>query len=217
MSTTWSSLLNAVRAELGDNGAKQRWSDSVLYTWTCDGVRDYSLTLPLRKSASLTDMVGSGYTLPTDYIDALFVESPLGTTLTKRLMAPGYRYQSRTDYPTQYWVDGTELYMNGSAPDDEDPLLYYYAVHTTPSDVDDEAFTFSVPDRDIELIRLYVKSRALQQIRTSTAMLDRFKVGSGPRTDNPIAPEVDSFMDEYERKLASRIPGGVIRLWRMTS
>lgn len=216
MSTTWGLFLAAIRAELNDDKTNQRWSNEVLYTWTCDGVRDYSMTLPLRSSASLT-ISGSSYPVPTDFIADIFVECPLGTTLTKRIMAPGYRYQTRTGYPTQYWLDGPNIVINGSAPDDEDPLLHYHAVHTTPSGVDDTSFSFSVPDRDIELIRLYVRSRALQQMRTSTALLDRFKLGSGTRTDNPITPEVDNLMVEYEKKLAQRIPGGVIRLWRLAT
>jgi len=214
MSTTWSTLLSILRYELGDTGNTTRWPDEVLYSWTCDAVRDYSLTLPLRKVEDLVeDSGGLFYDLPIDFLGAMFVEVPEGTTLSHRIMSPGHRYLSRQGLPTQFWIDGEELYLNGEAPDDFTPILHYNAVHTVPANHTD-TFTFSVKDTDMELIRLYVKARAMQQIRSSTSMLDRFKVGSGPRDDNPLRPEVDNLMEEYEEKLARRVPGGIIRTYR---
>jgi hypothetical protein len=213
MSTTWSSFLSLVREELSDAGTTPRWSDAVLHAWACDGIRDYSLTLPRRTNAVLT-ISGASYPLPADYLGTAFVECPTGTTLTRRTMAPGHQYQSRNAIPTQFWIDGTDLYLNGPAPDDDPPTLHYHAVHEVPSDPDDGSFAFTVPDIDIELIRLYVRARAMEQLRSKQSLLDRFKTGTGGRDDNPLSPEVTDLMLDYERKLAERVGGGVIRLWR---
>ena len=71
-----------------------------------------------------------------------------------------------------------------------------------------------IPDPDLELIRLYVKAKVYEQMRSRTAALDRFKLGSGSRDDNPIAPEVADLMKVYHSKIAERIPGGNIELYR---
>ncbi len=47
---------------------------------------------------------------------------------------------------------------------------------------------------DEELIRLYVKAKATEQIRTQQSSLDRFKPGNGGRDDNPMNPEVRDLM-----------------------
>ena len=72
-----------------------------------------------------------------------------------------------------------------------------------------------MPIADIELIRLYVVAKAYAQMRAKQSSLDRFKVGTGKRDDNPVAPEVTSLMDDYREKIAERIAGGYIALERL--
>ena len=79
-----------------------------------------------------------------------------------------------------------------------------------------DAFVFEVPDADLELIRLYVKAKVYEQMRSKQAALDRFKLGSGSREDNPIAPEVEDLMKIYHEKIMERIPGGDIELFQVS-
>jgi hypothetical protein len=61
---------------------------------------------------------------------------------------------------------------------------------------------------------LYVKAKVYEQMRSRQASLDRFKLGNGARDDNPLTPEVDDLMKVYHEKIAERIPGGNIELYR---
>jgi hypothetical protein len=45
-------------------------------------------------------------------------------------------------------------------------------------------------------------------------MLDRFKLGTSDRTDNPITPEVNDFLVQYENKLQERVGGKTVFLHR---
>lgn len=75
----------------------------------------------------------------------------------------------------------------------------------------------TLPAVDEELLRIYIKAKAHEQMRGRTAALDRFKTratAGGDRTDNPIAPEVGSLMDDYYRKVAERLGGSAIMLYR---
>jgi hypothetical protein len=73
----------------------------------------------------------------------------------------------------------------------------------------------TVPDADLELIRLYVKAKVYAQMRSRQASLDRFKVGSGVRDDNPLHPEVEDVWADYNKAIITRQTGGVILLYRL--
>ena len=92
--------------------------------------------------------------------------------------------------------------------------MTYDARHVIPAASDDTAALLTIPEDDEELIRLYVKAKATEQIRTQQASLDRFKPGSGSRDDNPMTPETGNLMQEYRNKIAERIKGGTIMLYR---
>jgi hypothetical protein len=68
--------------------------------------------------------------------------------------------------------------------------------------------------RDIELLKLYILGRVFQRERSRQAMLDRFKLGTGDRQDNPIEPEVVDYMEQFNEKLADRIGGRAVFLTR---
>jgi hypothetical protein len=87
-------------------------------------------------------------------------------------------------------------------------------VLASPASPDDNTFSLTIPIADEELIRLYVKAKASEQLRTQQANLDRFKLGNGDRQDNPLLPEVNTLMVEYRTKLAERYPGKTIKFWK---
>lgn len=211
---TWGSILVDIRADLQDNGASPRWSDDVLYVYAKDGIRDYSTWFPRRIDRfGLTLTEGAlapqaTYPLPLDFIEDIQVECPAGFLLERRLDRPGVKYRPNRLY---YFIQGGSLYLSGAALDA--PLLTYLASHPVPASKEDTAFTLTVPDADIELVRLYVKAKVYSQMRGKTATLDRYRP-VGDRQDNPMQGEVLDLWGEYYARIAQRIPGGVISLYR---
>jgi hypothetical protein len=211
--TTWATLLSEIRENVMDTSSNPRWSDALIYSYVKDAVRDYSNYFPMRVNRAQLTLTNGVYPLPSDFIDEVDVECPKDTYLKRRQERPGYHYIAQS-VPTTYLVDGGNLYLDADTSDEV--LLTYYALHPVPADANDSAFLFTVPDRDIELIRIYVKAQLNIQLRSKQAQLDRFDPGSGRRDDNPLMPETNALMLEYQRKIAERIPGGSINLYRGT-
>ena len=207
----WGAFLSDVRSDLQDTGANPRWSDDLLYLYAKDGIRSYSLWFPKRADRVRISRQGECYPLPADYIETIYVECPAETYLEERRVRPGTRLNSSSTV-TSYFIQGGSVYLN--SPTGEDILLTYHAAHPVPAGKDDLPFEITVPDTDIELLRLFVKAKAYGQMRDRQAALDRFKP-TGKRDDNPLEPEVEDLMGAYYRGIAERIPGGVIVLYRM--
>jgi hypothetical protein len=207
----WSELLADIRADLQDTGTTPRWSDKTLFVYVKDAVRDYSIWFPKREDALEIAPLNGAYPLPVDYIEDIQVECPIGSLLERRQNRPGVHYRT-TSVPLSYFVSGGKMYLSSPAADAV--YLTYFATHGLPTSESDSTFAFTVPDMDVELVRLYVKAQVYGQMRARQAALDRFKVGSGTRTDNPLMPETQDLMEEYHRKIAERIQGGVITLYR---
>lgn len=208
---TWGQLITELREELLDTATTPRWSDGLLYLFTCDALRAYSYDFPRKMDRVELALSGSSYPLPSDYLEDIFVENPEDRYLSRRDPVPGRAYNVLSK-STQYFIEGGALYLNG--PTLEKVLLTYHALHPIPTSETDTAFALTIPDADIELIRLYVSAKIHGQMRAKQARLDRFDQGSGPRDDNPLLPEVNVLMREYERKVADRKGGGVVKLWR---
>lgn len=205
---SWAQILADIRTDLKDpSGAK--YSDESLALWLKDAVRDYSRHFPLEGRAVL-QVSGDGYALPATFVADISVESPEGNFLERREPKPGVKYVD-VPHPTVYALRGGKLRLN--APTAEAVVLTFEGIHATPTypGLTGEA---SVPDYDLELLRLYVKAKANEQVRTRQAQLDRFKTGSGSRDDNPLEPEVAGLMDEYRQKIAERYPSGTVNLYR---
>lgn len=208
----WIALRDQIRADLQDTGSTPRWTDDLLFVYSVDAIRDYSMYFPRRLDRVVLTASGSGFGLPVDFVEDILVENPADYTLEKRLERPGSRYLNQSSRPTQYYIDGGVLYINGAPQGDV--LLTYSALHAVPSSRSDTTWSSTFPDADIELIRLYVSGKVHAQMRSKQSRLDRFDPGSGRRDDNPLAPESQSLMEEYYRKIAERTAGGVIRLYR---
>ena len=214
MTTTWANLLTDVRAELEDTDEDAyEWSDALLYIWLKDAIADYSLYNPVTKRDTLSVIADASYAFPTDYLVDLNVEAPAGTYLRKRFISPGRKFIRTTGDPVYYWIIGSVLYLNSTTTDDV--YLTYQGLHEWPDAVDDTTHEFNtLPPRDEELIRLYMRAKAYQQMRSGQSNLDRFALGSGDRDDNPLTPEYDNLMEDYERKIYERYGGGVVVLYR---
>jgi hypothetical protein len=212
MATDWLTFQNEIRIDLKDTGLTPRFTDEAIFIWAKDAIRDYSLHYPRRVDREALTLVGTSYPLPSDFLQDVEVEYPLNTFLTRRQQRPGYEYSSETT-PTIYFISGGKLLLDCSSPPTS-VYLTYDAIHPTPTIACDSAFDLTIPLMDEELIRLYIKAKASEMLRTQQAALDRFKLGSGDRQDNPLLPEVDFLMKDYRTKIAERYPGKSIKFWK---
>ena len=214
----WGEMKAVLRIDLKDTGATPRWNDNDLYIAWLDAVRDYSLWFPYMPERAQLSGTGTGpYTLPSDFVRAVFVEVPEDRFLEERAPRPGVRYLTQAGRPFNWYLLGGNLMLDVAPYDTDDVLLTYEALHSMPSDVNDDTDDLTIPVVDEELPRLYVQAKVYGQMRQQQSALDRFKtrVSAGnTRDDNPLNPEVDTIMDEYYMKIAERIPGGSVRLNR---
>ncbi len=207
----WGALKQDIRSDLQDTANK--YSDTLLYLYVKDAIRDYSVWFPKRADREELTVNGSGYSLPNTFIEEIYVETPLDTYLERRIVRPG-TVRKATLSPRNYFIQGGKIYL--SALGYEEPVfLTYFATHPVPTSESDDAFVLSVPDMDIELIRIYVKAKLYERIRAKQANLDRFKP-VGTRDDNPIIPEVADLMREYEKGINERIGGGTVFLQKVS-
>jgi hypothetical protein len=209
MTTTWASFLSNIRAYLQDEGDNPKFSDSLIYLYTCDALRDYSQWFPKETRVEI-DPVDGVYPFPSDFEDVLAIECPEDTYLKRRLARPGYKYKTLAT-PTHFWETSSGIEINTDS--DDSIFLTYSGCHNLPSSAEDDTFEFTVPERDMELINIYVRAQCLEQTRTRQSNLDRFR-RRGERDDNPMIYETHNLMDEYLAKIAERSKGGVIYLYQ---
>lgn len=212
--TTWAQLLGEVQTELKDLEGK-KFPKETIYIYLKDAISDYSQFFPLRviREQLVYDADVEAFTLPENILTDIQVESPRDRFIERRIVRPGVRF-SMTATPTLYWIEGGYLFLNSKSIDEAEVLLTYDALHGLPANADDDDYNLTVPSRDDELIRLYLRAKVSGQVRQHQATLDRFRVGGGKRTDNPMEPETGNLWDEYDMKVATRTPAGTVYLWR---
>jgi len=227
----WSEFLSEIRVEIGDTGVTPRFSDTTLWQYTRDAIIDISRYPSLARRVDRVTLVVDPanprkFVLPTDFLSEIFVECPLNTVLEPRLTQIGTKtYQGKL---ATYYADRTNVYLNGDPTGNV--VLTYLASHPYPATattttvtgvapdqvttVAPTVFTFTIPQKDIELLRLYVIGRVLKWMRVQQSKLDRFKVGGGARDDNPIFPETIDLEKTYDVAIAERMPSGGVLLYR---
>jgi len=182
----------------------------MIYVYAKDAIRDYSMWFPLRVDRHEIAVSSGAYSLPSNYIEDIHVEGPIGTVLERYNFRPGVKLPAKFK-SVYYYIQGGSIYLNSPL---DSIYLTYHAAHPVPTSETNAAYVFTVPDTDIELIRLYVKARIYGQMKSRQSALDRFKQGNGSRDDNPLAPEFADLMTEYQQKISERIVGGAITLYR---
>jgi hypothetical protein len=213
----WGALLEEIRAvDIDDTSETPKYSDKALYAYLRAAIGDYSQFLPLRKvDVVLVPDLGNPkkFALPSDFLAEISVACPADRLLEPRRgrlganVHPGNR-------PFFYSVENTTALYLDTDPGENGVVLTYDAVHPLPTSETEAAFEFTIPLADIELIKLYIVAKVNVKIRNSQSKLDRFKLGGGARTDNPITEEVEDFFAEYKSKLSQRIPARSITLFR---
>jgi len=207
----WGELKADIRSDLQDTTSKN--SDALLYLYVKDAIRDYSIWFPKRIDREEVLKVNSGYPLPVNFIEEIYVESPIDAYLEKRIVRLGTKRKASLT-AINYFIQGGNLYI--SALNYAEPVyLTYFATHDVPVSATDEDFQVSIPLMDMELIRIYVKAKIYERIRAKQASLDRFKP-VGTRDDNPIIPEVTDLMKEYRNGISERIGGGTVFLQKVS-
>ena len=209
---TWSDLLIDVRVELDDAVEDYKFSDELLFLFCKDAIRDYSQNFPLeifREELTATD---SKFQLPADLLEVDAVEMPLNTYLEEVSRRPG-TVVNVPSVQKHYRIIGGYLYTEPAPTDGETLYLTYSSTHTLPTSADDDSTVMTFHLDDEELIRLYVRAKVVEQQRVKQSSLDRFKLGSGSRDDNPLLPEHNELMWEYKGRIAER-SGGVIILYK---
>ena len=202
----WSDLKIELRIELDDSGATPKWDDATLFTYLREALADYSQYFPLvSEVAALTVSLTNPlkYCLPTDFLEENQVQSPAGNILELRRGRSGSRLSSG-EHPLFYYVDGTFLFLDAN-PGSSAVLMTYDAIHSMPANMTDDAFVLSVPSVDIELIKLYIVGKVNTRQRNAQSRLDRFKLGTGTREDNPMRMETEDFFARYYQKIAERM------------
>lgn len=159
--TTRAELRESLRNLLSD---RTQWRDSLLNGWINDAIRDYSHNLPRLASATLPMVSGqTSYSIAVYSIQAVrAVEYPAGQSprrLLRRLSRADPRFDGGAYYDLK--ADHSILYIGERPTTSESLLLEYDTPHTIPSS---DAAALTVPDRHLELLRLFVVWKAAAQL-----------------------------------------------------
>ena len=193
-----------VRRRLGDLTAPYKWSDEQINQWVNDAIADYSIHFPLVKTQTISCSEDDRqYDLDTDFVEVLSVEYPTGED------PPVYLVRRERTHPDFWEVDGYYDLLKHKNFEDPDELLIsekpdagesidviYQAHHTFLDDDDTDKMT--VPERHLELIILFVRMAAFQELATTES--------ADPNPESIVARtlELNAFRAEraYRKQLA---------------
>jgi hypothetical protein len=213
----WGDLLSELRVDIDDTSAQPKFSGKLLYSYLREAVSDYSQFLPLVfEDVELTQDTDNSkkFALPTNFIEDVSVSCPAGRYLEPRRGRLGTKV-SQSATPLFYHTDSNSFLYLDADPGKDAVLLSYKALHPIPASETAVDFMFTIPDANMELVKLYMEGKVNTKIRNTQARLDRFKLTAGSRSDNPMTEEVQDFFDEYRRKLRERIPSAPVTLYRV--
>jgi hypothetical protein len=182
---TQSDLRNLCRRRLGDTSSPYTFSDLQINQWINDAIADYSVHFPrtLDKTIDCSDGVHS-YDLPTNFIAVTRVEYPTGEEppdyLVRRAHTQANYWQQTGHYDIIHrhdQSDASELWISESPSAGENIAIQYLGVHAY---LDDGTDTCTIPDRHLELVVLFVRWAAYQELAsTESADPDPTSLGMG--------------------------------------
>jgi len=167
-------LRNLCRRRLGDLTAPYQWSDLQLNQWINDAIADYGQHFPRQVSAAITTVADQHpYELPAGFQSAVSVEYPQGEDppiYMQRLAYTDFEFwQLGGRYDIVRRRDGSavdDVWISDEPADGETICLEYLADHASLDDDGDEC---TVPDRHLELLVLFVRWAALQELAAEEA------------------------------------------------
>jgi len=161
------------RRRLGDLTSPYKWTDDQVNQWINDSISAYSIHFPqtLSNTINCTDDVRD-YALPAGIMQIRSVEYPDGED------PPEYLYRREITHPDFWEVDGFyafkaattnksigTLYISEEPSTGEDIIVIYDGEHTYMDDDDTDELT--VMERHLDLIILYVRMAAYQELATT--------------------------------------------------
>jgi hypothetical protein len=172
MTYTRQSLRDLCRRRLGDLDLPYKWSDLQINQWINDAIADYSIHFPRRVELKLDCTLDThSYELPADCHGLLSVEYPQGQDPPEYLQpadrfADGfYACDDLYDFLPSHDQDSPgKLWISANPTAAQDINLIYLADHDYP---DDDADEITVLERHYELILLYVRWAAYQELACS--------------------------------------------------
>lgn len=215
---TWADLFSDLKVFLGTS---QQWEEGELMLYTNWAIRTYSDFFPQETSTTLTtDGSLQEWDTPSGFLSVNRVAFYEGGDDEPRFLEeiqikPGTEfYDVSSQYPLMWHVEAGKFKLT-SAPDSNDVLtLHYFSKHT---EMAASGTVLTVPDRDIELLCLYVASRATARVSVDDARLSRWDqsgMDSGNPTHNPLLGVHRQFEREFWNKVYSRLPTGMIEFHR---
>lgn len=170
--TTRQEIRNLVRRRLGDDAAPFQWSDLQINQWINDAIAEYSIHFPRRIETTLSCSVGmSIYDLPAGFRAAYSVEYPVGEDPPRYLdlrnhLSPGFN-RADSFYNILRRLDESspdELILSASPEASECICVSYLADHAY---LDDDSDTCTILDRHLELLVMFVRWAAYQELATT--------------------------------------------------
>jgi hypothetical protein len=177
--TTRLDLRNLCRRRLGDLTAPYKWSDLQVNQWINDAIAEVSLHFPRLVTLEIETETGQQvYALPAGFRGVIHVEYPAGNdpqTYLQPRDPRSPRWAGSACYAVLRRRDATpdeegepanadELLLSIDPQDGETIRLAYLAEH---SYLDDDADLNSVPERLLELLVLFVRWAAYQELAAS--------------------------------------------------
>lgn len=179
MSNTRQQIRDLCRRRLGDLETPYHWSDLQVNQWINDAIADYSQHFPILTQVNLATVAGQNSYLLSGIRRILGVEYPLsvaGPAVENRLLLldhtrpeflnlAGYYdvdYSPQANSEVILWLSGA---MAGCPPGlTDDCRCTGQADH---SYLDDDSDETTLPERNLELVMLYVRWAAFQELASS--------------------------------------------------
>jgi len=163
-------LRNLCRRRLGDLTAPYHWSDLQLNQWINDAIAEGSVFFPRLCYATITTSPGvKMYDLPLNFRGVTRVEYPPGTLLEPLSSSELDFWELEGRYDVLQWDDQThqsELWISDSPGAVGTIAIQYLAEHAC---LDDDGDACTLHDRLLEMIVLFVRWAAFQELAASEA------------------------------------------------
>ncbi len=172
--TTRAAFREDLRLQLSD---RSLWRDSMLNQWIDDAINEYSINYPTQTTVTF-DGTGSTrtftFTNAPNVLNIARVEYPVGKTPPVFI---NQRAQGAPDFYSGPFYDVignpiTAIILGQTPTAAEDVKVTYQTVYTLPTL---DSSTLTVPDYDLELLRLYVVWKAVSHLELSADVVPERK------------------------------------------
>lgn len=162
------------RRRLGDQSVPYHFSDLQINQWINDSLADISQHLPRALECEISASEGlHAYDLPAGMRAVVQVEYPVGEepprllTRLERASRAFYRSESHYDVQKSGSAAASRLWISAAPGEGETIRVGYLADHAS---LDDDSDLTTLPERHLELVMLYVRWAAYQELATSESI-----------------------------------------------